>query len=46
MLAAARLIGYRDGRNTYVTMDSVRARLEERPRGGRPRKGEAVAASA
>lgn len=46
MLASARLIGYRDGRNTYVTMDSVRARLEERPRGGRPRKREAVAASA
>ncbi len=46
MLASARLIGYREGRNTYVTMDSVRARLEERPRGGRPRKGEAVAASA
>lgn len=46
MLASARLIGYRDGRNTYVTMDSVRARLEERPRGGRPRKRVAVAASA
>ena len=46
MLAAARLIGYREGRNTYVTMDSVRARLEERPRGGRPRKREAVATSA
>ena len=46
LLASARLIGYRDGRNTYVTMDSVRARLEKQPRGGRPRKREAVAASA
>lgn len=30
MLAAGRLEGFRDGRNTYVTAASIEARLEER----------------
>ena len=38
MVGAARLYGWREGRNLYVSLDSVRARLAERPRAGRPRK--------
>lgn len=38
MVASCQLEGWREGRNAYVTLDSVRARLAERPRAGRPRK--------
>lgn len=38
MIREARLHGWKEGRNTYVSLDSVRARLAERPRAGRPRK--------
>ena len=38
MIKDARLYGWREGRNAYVSMDSVRARLAERPRAGRPLK--------
>lgn len=38
MVASSQLEGWREGRNTYVTLDSVRARLAERPRAGRPRR--------
>lgn len=38
MLATGRLMGWRDGRNTRITVDSVNARLAERPHAGRPRK--------
>ena len=43
MLAAGRLEGWREGRRTWVTLDSVEARLAEHPSTGRPRKGEPVA---
>ena len=36
MLASNLLEGWREGRNTYVTVDSVNARLADRPRAGRP----------
>lgn len=36
MVRDARLFGWREGRNSYVSLDSVRARLEERPHAGRP----------
>lgn len=42
MLKTARLIGYKDGRNTWVTRDSVNARLAESPKAGRPKKAVAV----
>lgn len=42
MLGAHVLEGWREGRNTYVTLDSVRARLAERPRAGRPRRAASV----
>lgn len=38
MLDSGRLDGYRDGRRTWVTVDSVNARLEDGHRAGRPRK--------
>ena len=38
MVRDARLFGWREGRNSYVSLDSVRARLEEKPRAGRPRR--------
>ena len=38
MIKDARLYGWREGRNTYVSTDSVRARLAEKPRAGRPLK--------
>lgn len=38
MIKAHRLEGWRDGRNTYVTLDSVRARLQDGVKVGRPRK--------
>lgn len=38
MIKSAQLEGWQEGRNTYVTLDSVQARLAEKPRAGRPRK--------
>ena len=38
MIKAAQLEGWQQGRNTYVTLDSVHARLAERPHAGRPKK--------
>lgn len=37
MLKAQKLIGYRKGRDTFVTVDSVNARLAESPKSGRPK---------
>ena len=36
MLASNLLEGWREGRNTYVTVDSLNARLADHPRVGRP----------
>lgn len=33
-----RLDGWKDGRNVWVTIDSVEARLERKPHAGRPKK--------
>lgn len=41
MLKVHLLDGYKDGRDTYITIDSVNARLEERPKAGRPKKSKA-----
>lgn len=38
MLASGLLEGYRKGRSAFVTLDSVKARLAESPKAGRPRK--------
>lgn len=38
MLANGLLEGYRKGRGTLVTLESVKARLAENPKAGRPRK--------
>lgn len=38
MLANGMLVGYRKGRGTFVTLESVKARLSENPKAGRPRK--------
>lgn len=38
MLSGGLLTGYRKGRATFVTLDSVKARLAEHPKAGRPRK--------
>lgn len=38
MLADGSLVGWRDGRNTRVTLASLDARLTESPHAGRPRK--------
>lgn len=38
MLSSGLLEGYRKGRGTFVTLESVKARLAERPKAGRPRK--------
>ena len=38
MLASGLLDGWKDGRNTWVTLDSVQARLADNPKAGRPRK--------
>ena len=38
MIAANQLYGWREGRNTYVTVDSVSARAAEQCGAGRPRK--------
>lgn len=37
MLEAKKLEGWRQGRNTYVTVHSLQARLNEKPKAGRPR---------
>lgn len=37
MLASNLLEGWRDGRNTFVTVDSINARLAEHPKAGRPK---------
>lgn len=39
MLASGSLVGWRDGRNTRVTRESVEARLAERPRTGKHGEG-------
>lgn len=38
MLDAGRLEGWREGHRTWVTVDSVEARLAESPKAGRPKK--------
>lgn len=38
MLDSGVLNGYRKGRRTYITLDSVNARLADTPKSGRPRK--------
>ncbi len=43
MLANQQLLGYREGRDTFITLDSINARLEESPKAGRPRKEPAAA---
>lgn len=43
MLDSGVLKGYRRGRRTYITLDSVNARLADTPRAGRPRKSTARA---
>jgi predicted RNase H-like HicB family nuclease len=43
MITAGLLEGFKKGRDTYVTNSSIKARLKEAPKAGRPRK-EAVAA--
>lgn len=43
MLTSQKLMGFRKGRDTYVTRDSLEARLAEQPKAGRPRKKAAMA---
>ncbi len=38
MIAANKLEAFKDGHKTWVTLDSVEARLAEHPHAGRPRK--------
>lgn len=38
LLRSGRLEGYREGRDTFVTRASLRARIDEAPTAGRPRK--------
>ena len=38
MLDSNKLEGWREGRRTWVTVDSVEARLAEQPKAGRPKK--------
>lgn len=40
MLKTNKLAGWREGRDTYITLDSIRVRLEEQPKAGRPKKEE------
>lgn len=37
------LTSFRVGRDVYVTLDSIKARIAEKPKAGRPRKGKACA---
>lgn len=39
MLDSGILTGYRKGRRTYVTVESIAARLTDTPRSGRPKRG-------
>lgn len=39
MLSTGQLIGWRDGHSSYVTRDSVEARLKNEAKAGRPRAG-------
>ncbi len=43
MLESGLLDGWRDGRNTWVSLDSVKARKASAPKPGRPRKEKALA---
>lgn len=43
LLKADMLSGYREGRNTFVTVDSINARLAEKPKPGRPKEPLATA---
>lgn len=43
MLDAGQLSGWREGHRTWVTLDSVKARIEEKPRSGRPPRKRATA---
>ena len=38
MLDSGILTGYRKGRRTYVTVESIAARLTDTPRSGRPKR--------
>lgn len=38
MLKTQRLLGFRKGRDVFVTKDSLRARMAEKPKAGRPKK--------
>lgn len=38
MLDAGRIEGWREGRRTWITLDSVEARLAEAPKTGRPKR--------
>lgn len=42
MIASGQLEGYRKGRATFVTLESVKARIAESPKAGRPTKRAAV----
>lgn len=37
LLDSGELLGYKDGRDTYIMLDSLQARLKNRPKRGRPR---------
>lgn len=39
MINAGTLQAFKDGHKTWVTLDSINARLESSPKAGRPRKG-------
>lgn len=43
MLSSGLLVGYRKGRTTLVTLESVKARLSEAPKAGRPRGKQTLA---
>lgn len=43
MMKSQQLFGFRKGRDAFVTRDSLRARMAEKPKSGRPKKKAAVA---
>ena len=43
MIKSGMLTGWKEGRNTRVSVESIEARLAEAPRAGRPKKAVAVA---
>ncbi|WP_165046206.1 MULTISPECIES: type II toxin-antitoxin system HicB family antitoxin [unclassified Adlercreutzia] len=43
MVKEGLLTGFRVGRDVYVTLDSIRARIAEKPKVGRPKKDKACA---